>query len=383
MKHAASWRIALHLMFLLWTIRTPVEAKMTLTTGMLINRVNDDLEQRTDGTEVTIPLKLEYLRGERFVLRFTTGYSSATVERDNGRQAELGSLTDSLLTVNYSFSGLPFNLACGLDVNLPTGRERLSVEEQDAIVGENNDLFVVERFGEGLNVGLSLSAFRQMDRVMFGLNGLYVYKGEYDPTAAAPDDDLDPGDQGLVVGLIGWQANDAFSLSALASYSYFSPDRVNGERSYQEGNTFTAGGSLKYVRKPAEFALSLQAVLPNNDNELVHGDLRIEAENSDSKNLTAALALGYPLSPSLMLEASGDLRYYTESRRVDPDNRLPYAGRRLRYQLGAGLVYAVNQRLSCSTALQYVRLREEKDIAFIQDRTFQGVNIELGISYAF
>lgn len=358
-------------------------AELAITTGLRVNRVSDDLENNTEGTEYTIPFSVRYLKGERFSLRIDTGYGLASVTQTGKADAELVNLTDTLISANYSIPGLPAIVSVGLNLNLPTGKARLSPKERNATIGENNDLFETEKFGEGVNVGVNLSVLKKLGTVLLGVNGLYVYKGEYDPTSDIERDAVDPGDQFLAAGLAGWQISSAFTMMTMATYSYFTEDQVQGTSSYQEGGTLTIGGSLNYGKKPVGVSVSIQQVLPQKDKELVNSTLTTETENSGSKTFNAALTIMYICSPSLTLQAFGDMRLYTESDRRELDHGLPFAGKRTRYSVGPGVTYTLNPHLSLFGLLKYVRLTEQKDVYLSDDRIFTGINAQIGITYLF
>jgi len=360
---------------------SPASAQFSITTGVRFNAVQDDFEERTSGTEVTIPFGLAYTR-DAFSLGLHSGYADAQAEYPDGEKAELANLTDTLLTVNYIKTGWPLIVSLGMNANLPTGKARITMQEGTATLGEANDLFEVEKFGEGLNVGGSLGLMKQFETAMIGINGLYVYKGPYDPTADFEDDDVDPGDQTLVAGIASWTPSEAWAVVSVITHSSFGEDETNGEKKFQEGSTLTLSGAVNYRREPLAVALSVQGILPNKDRAVVDGEWETEPDNSGSKTLIPTLGLSYTASPSVVLELMADMRYYAESERIDPENGLPYAGKRIRYSVGPGLLVTF-KKLTGSIRAKYVFVDEKADIYLTDNRTFAGIDLKSEIALTF
>ena len=370
------------LLVLLIAFTAPAHAEFTLSTGIRINQAADDFVDGQEGTEFTVPLGVFYT-GDTLSLGVQSAFSSARVTGGEADEADISGFTDTMLTSSYTVYGLPFVLSGGLSLNLPTGDEQLSQEESQATIGDGNDLFGVTTFGEGVNVGVNVSIMKQLGKFMLGVNSLYVYKGEYDPTAETPDDTKDPGDQILVAGLNMWRISDAWLITMLGTYSYFLEDRVDGAKDFQEGGTFTVGGALNYAGNPFSFSLSGQAVFSQKDKELVDGSLREEPENSANTTFAGVLDVTYVLSPTLMLQIFGDIRHYTESRRTDTFTELPYAAQRTRYSTGPGIRIKLNDSVSCSILAKYVFVEMGKDIFSPIDTIFEGVDIKTDLTVIF
>ncbi|MCP4401852.1 MAG: hypothetical protein GY801_31700 [bacterium] len=206
----------------------------------------DDLDPESSGAEVTVPLGIAY-RQERFSLSLETACANADVSWSDGTDAKLSGLTDTLLSASYSyvFPGRPMALMFGLDMSLPTGKETLSENERRAEAGESNDLFEVDDFGAGLNIGPSLGILREFENLALTFHGSYIFNGKYDPSSEIPNDDLDPGDQLLLLGGVDWYAAEKIALGAFLSYSYFSTDAVDGKENFREGQRLVFGGSVR------------------------------------------------------------------------------------------------------------------------------------------
>jgi hypothetical protein len=359
-------------------------AEFLLSTGLRYDSFTTDQSPETDGSEITIPLGIAYTWQE-LLIRFDTAYASATVDHSDGSDSSLSSMTDSLVGVSYAFPELPVGLILGLDVNLPTGKATLSESERGAEAGERNDLFEVDDFGEGLNVGLSLGLIKELGAVNLLLDGGYIFYGEYNPTDEIPDDDLDPGDQLLLIGTLNWPVSPRVGFNIFAAYSHFSEDQVNGEDSFQEGDKFVIGGDIRLAYSPFTVILSLQDVLQakNKDFTAEPGSLETETENSNGNEFFAFLDVVYDYSPNLLFRGIGDIRYYGESDRKSEISGLPYEGKRIRYAFGPGFSYAFNEQLACNGLIKIFIMDQERDILLDEDVTFQGFNLAVGVTYTF
>lgn len=382
MKQSIHWVLIAIAIILSIGIVPPVYGETLLSTGVRFDSFSDDLAEETNGTEFTVPIGIAYSRGEDFSISIETAYSSAHVNQADGSGSDLSSFTDTLLSGTYTIPGLPLLVTCGVDVNLPTGKERLSVEEESATPGED-DLLEVSTFGEGLNLGANLSVIKQFEKMTLGANAAYAYKGEYDPTEGVEDDDLDPGDQVLVAGMLNWKMSSQVTFGTFLLYSYFSTDKVNGKKDFQEGSSVTIGGNVRYTRGPFGVTFSLQDTIPQKNKELIGGSLKTEAKNSNNNTLSAALDVSYTYSSAFTFHTVGDIRYYSESERKDEGSGLPYAGTRVRYSFGPGVTYVMRDNLWCYALAKYLLLNEDNDLNVEQDRTYQGVNVNVGITYRF
>jgi hypothetical protein len=342
----------------------------------------DDRNPETNGFEVTIPLGMAH-KGKQYSISIETAYIWATVNPGDESEAHFSNVTDTLLslTYTYSFSDRPMGLIAGLDVNLPTGQECLSERESIAEAGESNDLFEVDNFGDGINVGLSLGLVRDIGNMSLGIQGAYIFNDEYNPTRDTLNDNLDPGDQMLALALFDWQASSQLTLDAFAAYSYFLADKVDGEEHFRLGDNVVVGGNIRYERKPVGIVVSLQGSTQGKNEELVQGNLQTEADNSNGYDFFGLVDLTYHPFSKLTLRMLGDIRYYGESDLKNEASGLPFEGERIRYAIGPGFMYSLNEYLSCEGLLKFFLMTQEPDITSDQAVTFQGINFDIGFTY--
>ena len=342
----------------------------------------DDTFSEINGHEWTIPFGALY-KGERLLLQLESAYSLAKADYGLNPNPEISSMTDTRLAASYSFPDLPVGIVIGVDVNLPTGQERLSRYEQVVEAGEQHDLFEVDNFGEGLNVGVNLGLAKAFGDVTMGLSGAYLLKGEYDPTKDVEQDDLDPGDHVVVLGIMKWKAGGGLTVETTAAYSHVSPDTINGEESFREGPKLLLGGTLRFQGQTLGIRLGMQNTFPGKNKELVDSTLKTEPENSNGNEFLSSCDVTCRVSSKLDLQLLGDLRLYGESDRKNDENGLPFKGKRVRYAIGPGALYLLNDHLTWNAVMKYFIMKQEQDIYEPEEMTLRGLNLSLGMTYMF
>lgn len=357
-----------------------------LSTGLRYDAFADDHTPKTVGYETTLPLGLTYRWG-RLLLTLDTALSSANVFPGDGADAQLSGLTNTRLSLSYGLPNLPVGMIVGLDLNLPTGKERLNDAQRTAEISENHDLFEIDDFGEGFNVEMSLGLAKQVSVFSLSLNGAYQVNGEYDPTQDFADDDLDPGDRLRMSSLLRWQAASWLDIETSVSYTHFSTDKIQGVKSFQEGEKFSLGTTLHIhtmLRKPVSVVAGFQQTLQAKNRVLdSEQNLRTEPENSNGREFFGMLDLLYHYSPRFTLRLLSDLRYYGESERKSAVNDLPIEGRRVRYAFGPGFIHQPHPRLAFNGLLKYFVLNQEQDVLWERETTFRGLNLAVGLTYTF
>lgn len=377
-----NWACIIISMFIVCSGNLPVSAETSVSVGMRYDLFTDDRSPEWNGTELTLPFGAAY-EGEYLSLRLEGAYSRAAVTPGADTEVDLSSFTDMLMAVSYLIPNLPIGLIGGLDVNLPAGHERLNRREQTAEAGERHDLFEVDNFGEGLNVGLNLSVAKDAGPLNLALSGAYIFKGQYDATAETPDDDLDPGDQTVLMGLLKWKAAAWLTLESTAAYSHVQPDKTNGEESFQEGAKVLLNSAVHMQGQTTHATVGLQYTVQAKNRELVGGKLEIESENSNGSEFYGWFDVTYRLSSQLDLQLLGDARLYGESDRTLPWNGLPFEGRRVRYGVGPGVLFVQNDHLSWNATAKYFSMTQEPEMLQTQDITYHGMNLSLGMTYIF
>ena len=99
-------------------------AEMSVLTGTRFDLFSTDGAPETIGYEVTFPVGLTYT-GKSMTLALSTAYGSASVYPGSGSSSNINSITDMRVAATYGIKGLPVGIFAGVDMNVPTGTERL------------------------------------------------------------------------------------------------------------------------------------------------------------------------------------------------------------------------------------------------------------------
>ena len=372
--------------FLLCPLAAGAETKWVLSSGLRYDMFTDDRAPQTIGYELTIPLGVTWTWG-RLVLAGDAAFGSANVFPGTGADANLTGLTDTRLSASYMLLAQPVGVLLGVDADLPTGHARLSNTQQAAEAGENHDLFEIDDFGAGFNLGASLGLAKVItEKLRLSVNGAYRLNGAYDPTADMPDDELDPGDETRLLGKAEWQAASWLRVTSSAAYTHFTPDRRNGQESFQEGAKFALGGAFQLTPQFAQavsIACGLQYAGQAKNKEQGLDGLRPEPENSNGPQFFGSLDVVYKPSQQVAFRLLGDLRHYGASARRDAEKGVPQEGERLRLAFGPGVIYGPNSKLALNMLAKYFILRQEQDLLNDRATTFRGVNLSLFMTYSF
>ncbi len=360
------------------------ENSVTLT--VQYDAYTDDDSPETTGTELSVPLHVEYAYGP-FAITLQTAYSHAEVNQNDSEDFTLSGAVDTFISTSYMFTfptRNPTKFILNLDVNLPSGEENLDAEQAIAESGLRGDLFRIDDFGEGLNVGGTLGLERQFGNSTIGLYGGYTYYGEYDPRSDETDDEYDPGDEIFGGMLYEWKGSPRNVLQLYAGYSYFDVDAVNAEDNFKIGDKVTAGTDIQAgLSNNLDMSMSLQYIFQFESEEMVNGSLEKESTNSNGDEIFGVLELTYQVHPRFSVQVLGDVRYYGESERERKDLGLPYEGRRLRYAGGSGFEYRVTPSFSVNGGGMYFYLENDPNASFAVSREFQGMNLDFGVKYTF
>ncbi len=360
------------------------ENSVTLT--LQYDMYSDGDSPQTTGVEMSAPFQLTYAL-DRFAVTLQTAYAYAEAGREESDDFTLSGATDTFVSASYTHpfqTRQPTKIIINLDLNLPSGKATLDAGQAFAESGLRSDLFRIDDFGEGLNVGGTLGFERQIGGSTFGLYGGYTYYGQYDPRSDQTDDEYDPGDEIFAGALYEWKGCPRYTLQAYLGYSYFNVDAVNEADTFKIGDKLTGGTNFQAgLLEKLDMALSLQYIMQFKSQDALNGNLVEEPENSNGDELFGSFGLTYRLHPRFSLQLVSEARYYGESDREREDLELPFEGRRVRYSGGSGLEYRIPPSIAFHALGSYFYLKNEPNINVTEDREFQGMNLDVGVTYTF
>ena len=129
--------------------------------------------------------------------------------------------------------------------------------------------------------------------------------------------------------------------------------------------------------------LSLQNSLPVKNKEWNDDEFITEPDNSNAYETSGALSVSYTYSERLRFQAQTDIRYYAESKRQDAASGFPYSGKRIRYAFGGGTSFMLNEHLSLNGGAIYFRMDQDRDVNNEEKTTYQGINLDMGVTCTF
>jgi len=188
----------------------------------------------------------------RISLDLTANYFSARLESGAGTQT-LAGFSDTQLRALYTVT--PDRLAASLSVNLPTGQQNLSVEENGVAVavGSNFLSFPVANVGAGFSATAGLAGAVPAGSWNVGLSGSFRYQGAYTALAdPAQGFEYNPGTEIRVRGgadrLLGQRTRVTLGLTfSTFSTDEYLPSGQSLSTSYKPGPRWIGEASLVRV----------------------------------------------------------------------------------------------------------------------------------------
>lgn len=350
-----------------WTLRTGVHLDAWSGAGQ-------------DGRQILVPLSVFFDTPAWGVgVRGAVGNS----ERDPGGDLSSGDitgLTDTTLSGYYRLVVADVEIRAGLNLDLPTGVSRLKTRDLAAI--QDEDLALLERFGEGFDVNPTISAYRNFGRFGIGGGVGYLWTGEYDPTKEIPSDDLDPGNELTLAVLGDVYLADSLRLAASVAYTYFTADQFQGRDAFREGDEFDVRVTLEWRPEPWWVVASVRNIIRSKAERLdVAGRLGTEPSDSRGNDLRGSVTVGYILDDVWTLDGTVEVKHVFEN--GYPESDPFFDGGRTKVTIGPTVTWTPHRRLAIETALRYFIMDVERSPFFPRTGTIHGVHADLRVTYRF
>jgi hypothetical protein len=160
----------------------------------------------------------------------------------------MSGLLDTKMGATYRLPNrLPFELLLGLDVNLPTGKTRLSNAQTALIL--DSDLLPINSYGEGFNINPTITAAKGWKNWTFAAGLGYLWRGKYDVSESLTD--YKPGMAINTVAEARYYYRPKSFARIFTGYTIYGTGTANGADALKEGNVFQIGGSVSHVLRPA------------------------------------------------------------------------------------------------------------------------------------
>jgi len=291
--------------------------------------------------QFAVPVAVLVHLGKRYSVDNGTAYATTTVADAVGKVSSYSGLTDTQLRGSYVFGN--DRLVASLMVNLPTGKETLSLKEFNVTsnVASNFLLFPVNSYGNGASATGGVAVAVPAGSWNLGLAGSLRVNAEYQPFSDAASSAVryKPGLEGrLRAGadrLIGSSRlafgftfstfnNDQFSGLATGSGQYNPGNRLIGEASLTSP---VGSGSI------SAYAWDFYRTAGNNSG----------LNSSNKENIfTFGLAGAWPLAARIGLEPVAEARIWSPE---SGSGQLYGFGTAIRFSLSPQLAFAPGGRL--------------------------------------
>jgi hypothetical protein len=333
-----------------------------------------------DGHQILVPLSLSFDTPFWGVnVRGAVGDSAR--DPGGGRQTgEITGFTDTTVAGYYRLVVADVEIRAGLNLDLPTGVSRLKTRDLAAI--QDEDLALLEQFGEGFDVNPTISAYRNFGRFGVGGGVGYRWTGEYDLTEDIPADEINPGDE-LTVTLLGdAYLAEATRLVGTASYTMFSADQLGGRDSFREGDELDFRVSLEWRPEPWWVVVSFRDIVRFKAERLdAAGRLQTEPSNSWGNDIRGSVVVGYIIDDVWTIQGAVEIKHvfandYSES-------NLLFDGGRTKVAIGPMVTWLPHRRFGIEGGFRYFFMDVERSPFFPQAGTINGIHADLRVMYRF
>ncbi len=333
-----------------------------------------------DGRQILVPLAL-YFDTPSWGLNVRGAAGTSARDPGAGRQeGEITGFTDTTVSGYYRMVVADVEIRFGVNLDLPTGVSTLKTRDLVAI--QDEDLALLERFGEGFDVNPTISAYRNFGR--FGIGGGigYLWTGEYNPTEDIPGDDLDPGNE-LTVALLGdVYVAEAVRLVGAVAYTMFSEDQLGGRDTFREGDELDFRLSLEWRPEPWWVIVSVRDIVRFKAERLnASGRLGTEPFDGRGNDIRGSVVVGYIIDDAWTIMGAVEIKHVFANEY--PQGNVLYDGGRTKVAIGPSVSWLPHRRFGIETGFRYFFMDVERSPFFPQAGTIHGVHADLRVMYRF
>jgi hypothetical protein len=196
-------------------------------------------------SQLTFPLQFTGSL-DNLSFRLMTGYTRTSLSTDT-KDISMSNLLDTKIGATYRLSDkLPFELLLGLDLNLPTGKTKLSSDETALVM--DPDLLPINKYGEGFNINPTVTAAKGWNNWTFALGLGYLWRGTYDFSDALKE--YKPGMVFNTIAEARYYYRPKSYARLFTGFTFFGTDTAQGHDTFKEGNVLQIGGSVFHVFTP-------------------------------------------------------------------------------------------------------------------------------------
>jgi hypothetical protein len=300
------------------------------------------------------------------------------------RKGSVSTISDTSVSLAYTFKKSAFPVRFNLDFNVPTGKATLVGDEKNAIM--DGALVQQTRFGEGFNIapGISIShAFGKKDVVGVGIS--HIFRGEFDPNGDVDNDKINPGNETVATLQYQHLEKNWLVIGGLI-YTNYGVTQRGGLDYYQSGDRLDANATLVYSISPRHRIQFTGRYFTQGKNDVVNflsGNLDKESANSNGN----ALFLNFDYGIGLDKQQRHTLHFLADYLTVNANsydriNDLFNAGRD-KFSVGLGYDCAISSQSKISFQAKYFHLSENATPVTQQAVKSDGVNLFASLNYIF
>jgi len=295
--------------------------------------------QTTDLTQIATPVQGFVPLADNFEALIYVDNSSNKLTAD-GVDSKLNGLGDVRAQFSHSFAEDRFVL--GLGVNLPTGKKKLTTDEEVSVLNALSQNYVtvpMRRFGQGLGITATAGTATLLGEWRCGVGASYQYTGKYDPYEGVTD--YNPGDVFTVN--VGFDRKfDRLLASADVIFSAYGADKIEGAEVFKQSTQVSVSAGLDYAADKYRLA-GTAGYLARGRNDLYTGtDSNVKIYGDEFR---IAGQLLYLAGKRLMLGPMVDFRSIAK-------NDLGYGSSSI-VGLGAVLTAGLSEQFNLNSGLKY------------------------------
>ena len=294
-------------MVLLLSLCASVSAQVKTEVSSFVHSI--DLQSDTDTTQVT--QWVSPLRAQIPVLGGHLGIRAAFMmtHQSNAVDEIVWGALDTRIDGRWSIGK---NAVISLHASLPTGKRSLNVPDANTVgILARNDLgFPVRTFGQGLDLGGTLSVARHRGHWSMSAGIRVIRKGAYTPLAGATT--YKPGDE--VSGLIGIDYTYKrwiFQLNAAGSF--YKMDRQGGTIAFRNGKQFLFQTGIFYMGRVFRLQAQLFEITRLKNLNISNGHPLYETRDSNGNDLRARFEASLTPVRPFTLFIIGNAKYLTSN----------------------------------------------------------------------
>lgn len=345
-------------------------ADMQLRSGFTYDYVKGN--HSFSASQLTFPLQFNGTL-DTLSYRLMTGFTRTSASAADSDDISMSGLLDTKVGATYHLSGkLPFELLLGIDLNLPTGRTKLT-DRQTALIFDA-DLLPINMYGEGLNINPTITAAKGWKNWTFAAGLGYLWRGSYDFSETVKD--YQPGMALTTVAEARYYYLPKSYVRGFTGYTLYGTDTVDGDDYFSEGDVFQIGAALSHALNPL---LTVTGGLTG----ILHGDATVYdgADRKISQSAYTGDETVLDLGVSYKLDSTTLITLPFQTRLTASND---FAGSKQKVSLGLGVAREIIPKLlSADATLRGFYKHDNASPGTDEDARYTGIGLSASVTGRF